>query len=118
MASLKDIYYMVNQAIDLAFVQENYNLNFYEYLQSEKVKQEDIKTFLNSSVGLAVTHQIEELELYLLGGTSASDLREAYNWMGKPRARKVKEYLNNILQDAIRYEKSKRRGRKPKTANK
>ena len=48
MASLKDIYYIVNQAIDLAFVSENYNLNFYEYLCQEKVKKEDINSFINS----------------------------------------------------------------------
>jgi len=38
--------------------------------------------------------------------------------MGKPRARKVKDYLNCIMDDAKKYEQSKRRGRKPGTKNK
>jgi hypothetical protein len=118
MASLNDLYHIVNQAIDLAFVSENYNLNFYEYLSGEKVKKEDVNAFINSSVGISINHQIEELELYLLGGSSSTDLKEAYSWMGKPRVRKVKDYLNNILKDAERYERTKRRGRKPKTSNK
>lgn len=118
MATLRDIYHIVNQAIDLAFMQEKYQLNFFNYLQGENFKKSDIDSLLKSSLWTSINHQIEELDMYLLGGPTANDLREAYNWMGKPRARKVKEYLEKILEDAIRYEKTKRRGRKPKSANK
>lgn len=118
MATLEDIYHIVNQAIDLAFMQEKYQLNFFDYLKSENFKKDIIESFLISSLKISIDHQIEELDMYLIGGASANDLREAYSWMGKPRARKVKEYLEKILEDAIRYGKTKRKGRKPKSANK
>lgn len=114
MASLEDIYYMVNSAIDTAFSQEKYQLNFYEYLQGENFKKDEITSFINSALGIAIIHQIEELDLYLDGGDKAAFVRESYSWMGKPRARKTKEYLENIINDAKRYEQSKRKGRKPR----
>ena len=39
-------------------------------------------------------------------------LREAYGHLGKPKARKIKDYFNVILEDAKRYEKERRRGRR------
>jgi len=39
-------------------------------------------------------------------------LREAYGHLGKPSARKIKDYFNGILEDAQRYEKERRRGRR------
>mgnify|MGYP006955092349 CR=1 FL=1 len=68
-------------------------LNFFNYLQGENFKKSDMDSFLKSSLKTSIDHQIEELDMYLLGGPTANDLREAYSWMGKPRARKVKEYL-------------------------
>jgi hypothetical protein len=118
MASLEDIYFIVNSAIDTAFSQEKYQLNFYEYLQGENFKKDQIVSFINSSLGTAIIHQIEELDLYLDGGDKAAFVRESYGWMGKPRARKVKEYLEKIMEDAEKYEQSKRTRRKKRTANK
>jgi len=118
MATPEDIYFIINQAIDLAFMQEKYQLNFFDYLKGENFKRADIDIFLKSSLKVSLEHQIEELDMYLLGGPTANDLREAYNWMGKPRARKVKEYLERILEDASKYAKFKKPGRKSKTSNK
>ena len=39
-------------------------------------------------------------------------LREAYGHLGKPNARKIRDYFNVILEDAQRYEKERRRGRR------
>ena len=117
MASLEDIFDIVNSAIDTAFTQEKYQLNFYEYLQGENFKKDEILNFINSSLGLAIVYQIEEIEMYLEGGDRAAFVRESYNWMGKPRARKVKEYLEKIMEDAKKYEQTKRRGRKPGSKN-
>ena len=117
MASLEDIFDIVNSAIDTAFTQEKYQLNFYEYLQGENFKKDDIVKFIDSSLGVAIIYQIEEIEMYLEGGDRASFVRESYSWMGKPRARKVKEYLEKIMGDAKKYEQSKRRGRKPGSKN-
>ena len=62
--------------------------------------------------------EISHLNLYLFGGPDVADLREVYGWMGKPRARKYKEYLNEIIEDAEKYEIEKRPGRKPGSRNK
>lgn len=119
MASLEDMHFIVNQAIDYAFKEQKYNLNFYEYLKQENYSKEDTLIFLNSSTGIAIVDQVNELELYLGGGDSANIVRESYGWMGKPRVRKVKEYLEDIMNGAKKYEKTKRRGRKNKsTTNK
>jgi hypothetical protein len=116
MATLTDLYNIVNTAIDIAFTQEKYHLNFYEYLRSESFKKEQVMSFLNSSLAVAIVHQIEELNIYLNDDT-CSFIGESYGWMGKLRAEKTKEYLKKILDDAEKYEKSKRRGRKPKTTS-
>jgi hypothetical protein len=117
MATLTDLYNIVNTAIDIAFTQEKYHLNFYEYLRSESFKKEQVMSFLNSSLAVAIVHQIEELNLYLNDDGVYSFIKESYDWMGQSRAEKTKEYLKKILDDAEKYEKSKRRGRKPKTTS-
>ena len=68
MASLEDIYFIVNSAIDTAFSQEKYQLNFYEYLQGENFKKDQIVSFINSSLGTAIIHQIEELAFDIAPG--------------------------------------------------
>jgi hypothetical protein len=118
MAILEDISDIVNKAIDHAFIDEKYQLNFYNYLQGEQCKRSVVLQFINSSLGLALVNQIEEIDLYLEGGDKAAFFRESYGWMGKPRARKVRDYLNKILEDADKYERSKRPGRKPGSKNK
>jgi hypothetical protein len=118
MTTVKDIYDMINIAIDDAFVREKYQLNFFQYLEGEKFKRKELISFMNSSLYTALLHQIEELNLYLDGSDAANMVRESYGWMGKPRARKIKEYLEEILDDAKRYEQSKKPGRKPKITNK
>lgn len=45
MASLEDMHFIVNQAIDYAFKEQKYNLNFYEYLKQENYSKEDTLGF-------------------------------------------------------------------------
>jgi len=116
----KTIYDIVNNAIDIAFTQEKYQLNFFSYLKSENANRKDILTFLESNLGKALVDQVQELDMYLDGGNGEQILKEAYSWMGKPRVRKIRNYLNQIIEDAKDYEQSKKPGRKRKsrTANK
>lgn len=117
MSSISEIYDLVNSAIDTAVTYQKYHLDFYSYLKQENYRREEIQKFLDSSISLAIKHQIEELECYLEGGDRAAFFRESYGWMGKPRARKFSDYLKKIVCDAEKYEKSKRRGRKPGSKN-
>lgn len=118
MLFVEDIYAIVNTAIEQAFFDEKYHLNFYEYLKSIDTKKEIATEFLKSNLFTSIKDQIQEIDMYLDGGESAAILREAYSWMGKSRARKVRDYLNTIVEDAKKYEQSKRRGRKPGSKNK
>ena len=64
-----------------------------------------------------MTEVIHELDEYIKGGqdNDHKQLREAYGHLPKPDARKIRNYLNTILEDASRYEKDKRRGRRKVT---
>ena len=112
-----EIYNIVNTAIDVAVTAEKYQLNFYSFLKGENIKRVDIKSFLDSSLVSQMKDEVSHLDLYLEGGPDVADLREVYGWMGKPRARKYKEYLMKIVEDAERYEIEKRPGRKPGSKN-
>ncbi len=60
---------------------------------------------------------IEDLSEYIKGGKDGEHqiLREAYGHLGKPKERKIKDYFSEILEDAQRYEKERRRGRRKNT---
>jgi len=113
-----EIYNIVNTAIDAAVTTEKYQLNFYSFLKGENIKRQGIKSFLDSSLVSQMRDEISHLNLYLDGGPDVADLREVYGWMGKPRARKYKEYLMKIIEDAEKYDYEKRPGRKPGSKNK
>ena len=86
-------------------------------MKVENYKRKVVIDFINSNLYRDILNQIEEFNSYLEGEDS-SFFKEAYSWMGKPRARKIKNYLNTIIEDAKTYEQSKKPGRKPKTTNK
>ena len=77
------------------------------------------KEFNQSSTAKELSELINDLSEYIKGGKDGEHqvLREAYGHIGKPNARKLKAYFNGILEDAQRYEKERRRGRR-KTKNK
>jgi F0F1-type ATP synthase beta subunit len=106
------IYDIVNSAIDIAFTKDKYQLNLYEYLTFQNAKRKEVLSFLESNLGRALVNQVEELDMYLNGGSGEQILKAAYGWMGKPRVRKIRNYLNQIIQDAKDYEQSKKPGRK------
>jgi len=111
-----EIYCMVNAAIDLAVTDQKYYLNVYDFAKSEKMKRKEIISFLESSLVSQIRDEAKHLDMFLKGGPA--DLRECYGWMGKPRATKYRDYLYKIIQDAERYEKERRPGRKPGSKNK
>ena len=106
------IYDIVNDAIDIAFTQEKYQLNFFLYLKSENAKRKDVLSFIESNLGKALVDQVQELDMYLDGGNGEQILKEAYSWMGTHRVKKIRNYLNQIIEDAKQYEQSRKPGRK------
>jgi len=110
----------VELAIDYAFNDNKFVINFYQYLKGKDATRNDAKSFLNSSTASNIKEQIEELDEYLKGGQD--DLhkmfREAYGHLPKPYARKIRNYLSQIISDAEKYIYDKRPGRRKKVESK
>ena len=114
---MEDIYTIVDKAIDVAFEEQKFHLKFYDFMKSCKTTGVAAKEFNQSSTAKELTDFVLELGEYIQGGKSPYHqyLREAYGHLGKPNARKIKDYFNVILEDAKRYEKERRRGRRKTT---
>ena len=111
---MEDIYTIVDKAIDVAFEERKFHLKFYDFMKSCKTTGIGAKEFIESSTAQELTDLISDLNGYIKGGKDSEHqlLREAYGHLGKPNARKIRDYFNLILEDAKKYEKERRRGRR------
>ena len=110
-----EVYYDVEKAIDYAF-NGQFVLKFYDYLKIKKVLRREVDQFIESHTATNINELVMDLDTYLEGGSDNQhkQLREAYGYLSKPQARKIKDYLNNILEDARKYNYDKRKGRRKK----
>lgn len=106
---IAEVYDLVEGAIDDAFLRTKLNLNLYDYLRENKYTRDDIKEMLDSACFSSVVDMSEDLAAYIEGGSDDvhKQLREAYGYMSKPIARKVKIYLDGIIEDVVRYRNDK-----------
>ncbi len=113
--NLIDIYDLIEHAIDNAF-EGRMNLKFYDYLKDNKTKKHEIDHFIESSTAAELSELTMDLDEYLAGGSDNEhkQLREGYGHIPKPQARKIKTYLYGILEDAWRYSRDRRPGRRKK----
>ena len=113
--NLQEVYNDVDKAIDYAF-NGKFVLKFYDYLKVRGTKRTEVETFIISDTAHELSDLVNELEEYLEGGSDNNHklLREAYGHIPKPQARKIKNYLCGILEDAKKYSYDKRPGRKRK----
>ena len=111
--NFEEIYYVLEEAFELAF-KGKFVVKLYEYFESRGVTKEEADQFLRSSTAKELADEVNELDEYIKGGkdNQHQQLREAYHHIPKPQARKIRDYLTCILQDAVRYSDDKRRGRK------
>jgi len=111
-----EVYFDVDQAIDFAF-ENKFVLKFYDYLKLRKVTRKQVEEFISSETSVEISDLVNELGEYLEGGSDNNHkmLREAYGHIPKPQARKIKNYLYGILEDAWKYSHDKRPGRRKKT---
>ena len=111
--NFEEVYYVIEQAIELAF-EGKFVVKLYEYFQVRGVSKSEAEQFLRSSTAHEIGSLIVELGEYIKGGADNDhkQLREAYHHVPKPQARKIRDYLACILEDAVRYSDDKRRGRK------
>ena len=111
--NFEEVYYVLEEALELAF-KGQFVVKLYEYFQSRGVTKAEADQFLNSSTANEIASLVTELTEYIKGGkdNQHQQLREAYHHIPKPQARKIRDYLACILEDAVRYSDDKRRGRK------
>lgn len=114
-----DLFDMVEQVIDDVFRNQVYTFNMYLYLRSNQVKRPVVDEFVDSITVKNIQNSIDELDLYLEGGNDSDhkQIREAYGYLGKPTARKIRDYLNSILTDTWTYQNDKRPGRRKGSKN-
>ncbi len=110
-----EVYFDVERAIDLAF-DGHFVLKFYDYLKTRKSLRREVVEFIESTTASNISEIVMDLDTYLEGGSDNEhkQLREAYGHIPKPYARKIRNYLYAILEDAWRYSYDKKPGRKKK----
>ena len=111
--NFEEVYYVLEESLELAF-KGQFVIKLYEYFQSRGVTKAEADQFLNSSTAKEIADVVVELTEYIKGGmdNDHKQLREAYHHIPKPQARKIRDYLACILEDAYQYSNDKRRGRK------
>jgi len=113
----ENVYDMLEHAIEYAF-EGKMQLKFYEFLKYRKTTKAEVDAFLQSSTAKELADEVLELQEYIKGGKDNlhQQLREAYGHISKPQARKIKNYLAGILEDAVRYQYDRRPGRRKKNS--
>ena len=113
--NLHEVYYDVEKAIDYAF-KGQFVLKFYDYLKVRGTKKIEVDEFIESLTAGEINNLVMDLDDYLEGGSDEihKQLREGYGHIPKPQARKIRNYLNEILEDAQKYSYDKRPGRRKK----
>ena len=111
-----EVYYDVEKAIDYAF-KGKFILKFYDYLKIKGTIKKQVEEFIGSTTASNINEVVMDLDTYLEGGSDNEhkQIREAYGHLSKPEARKIRNYLYGILEDAQKYSYDKRKGRKRQT---
>jgi hypothetical protein len=114
-STFHEVYYDVERAIDYAFGGQ-FVLKFYDYLKIRGAKKVEVEEFIQSSTANEISNLVLDLDEYLEGGVDEihKQLREGYGHIPKPQARKIRNYLYAILEDAWKYNHDKRPGRRKK----
>jgi hypothetical protein len=114
-STFHEVYYDVERAIDYAF-NGKFILKFYDYLKVKGVIRKEVEEFIQSTTALNISEVVTDLDAYLEGGADNEhkQLREAYGHLSKPEARKIRNYLKDILEDAEKYSYDKKPGRRKK----
>ena len=115
--TLHEVYNDVEKAIDYAF-NGQFVLKFYDYLKVRGTKRVEVEEFIESSTANEISNLVTDLDDYLEGGSDEmhKQLREGYGHIPKPQARKIRNYLYGILEDALKYSYDKRPGRRKKAS--
>tara|TARA_B100000902_G_C26415822_1_gene484493 strand:- start:108 stop:473 length:366 start_codon:yes stop_codon:yes gene_type:complete len=111
----EELYTLVDRTLEDTMNGGRFLFNMYNYLEASRWTRKQVQEFLESSVAEEVTGEISELDIYIKGGDPY--MREAYHHIPKPRARKIRDYLHKMIDDAQRYSDQRRPGRKKGSKN-
>ena len=111
-----ELYTIIDRAIDEAMLNNRFMFKMYDYLRLGKWTRRDTNEFIESASAAQLSNLVEELDAYIKGGDK--QLREAYGHIPKPKARKIKDYLYAMLDDAWTYYADRKPGRKKKSVTK
>jgi hypothetical protein len=114
-SNFHEVYGDVEKAIDYAF-KGQFVLKFYDYLKVRGTRRHEVEEFIESSTANEISNLVTDLDEYLEGGSDNvhKQLREGYGHIPKPEARKIRNYLYGILEDAWKYNHDRRPGRRKK----
>ena len=100
-STFHEVYNDVEKAIDYAF-NGQFVLKFYDYLKIRGTKKVEVDEFIESPTASEISDLVMDLDDYLEGGADEihKQLREGYGYISKPEARKIRNYLYSILEDA------------------
>ena len=91
-----DVLELVEKAVDEVFKRDIYLLKMYDVLKNNKATQKDAIEYLSSSTFYNVNLTIDDLDHYISLGKKDRTYGEAYGYLSKPQARKIKDYLQQI----------------------
>ncbi len=116
---IDDLDSMLEHVIDDVFFNQVYTFNMYDYLSSNNLTRPMVEEFIDSPTVHEISQLINDLELYLEGGddNEHKQIREGYGHLGKPTARKIKNYLTSIVDDSWKYYNERRPGRRKGSRN-
>jgi len=115
---MEEVFYDIEKAIDFAFKEKKFVMNFYSYLKVKNARKIDAQKFKQSLTAENIKILANELSLYIEGGqtSDARQLREAYGHLSKPEARKIMKYIIGFIDDCDKYirDKNARKGKRTK----
>lgn len=101
--------YDIERAVDYAFSEHKFTINTFAYLKVKNLRRIDAQAFLRSSTVKHIQETIKDLDLYLQGGQEDNTVyvRQAYGYLSKPDARKIRNYLDEVIEGVKKFIKDK-----------
>lgn len=101
--------YDIEKAVDYAFLENKFTINTFAYLKVKNLRRIDAQAILRSSTVKHIQETIKDLDLYLQGGQEDNTVyvRQAYGYLSKPEARKIRNYLDGVIEGVKKFIKDK-----------
>lgn len=104
-----EVLYDFEKAVDYAFLENKFIINSFAYLKIKNLRRIDAQAILRSSTVRHIQDTINDLDLYLKGGQEDNTVyvRQAYGYLSKPDARKIRNYLDGVVEGVKKFIKDK-----------